>query len=93
MLKWPFFAIVFVIFTTTSIVYAQLVTSEPQRGEVAESVLARLGEPTKKHPPVGNPPISRWVYEDFTVYFEDTYVIHTVSNELKSDSKPSDQPE
>ena len=93
MLKWPFFVIAFVALTTTSIVYAQLATSEPQRGEIADSVLARLGEPTKKHRPVGDPPISRWVYEDFTVYFEGTYVIHTVSNEIKSDTKPSDLPE
>ena len=93
MLKWPFFAIVFATITTTSVVNAQLTTSEPQRGEVADSVLARLGEPIKKHPPVGDPPIIRWVYKDFTVYFEGTYVIHTVSNELKSDSKPSDLPE
>lgn len=50
----------------------------PGRGMPMESVLQQFGEPEEKHEQVGTPPISRWVYKKFTVYFEDSYVIHAV---------------
>jgi hypothetical protein len=43
-----------------------------------DAVRARFGEPEKELPWVGEPPITRWVYADFTVYFENEYVINTV---------------
>ncbi|GAB4357438.1 MAG: hypothetical protein Kow006_25250 [Gammaproteobacteria bacterium] len=45
-----------------------------------EEVQARFGVPSAKLPPVGDPPITRWVYDDYTVYFEHQYVIHSVPN-------------
>lgn len=50
----------------------------PARGLDKSSVVARYGEPSSRKPPVGDPPISRWVYNDYTVYFEHDYVIHSV---------------
>ena len=42
----------------------------PVRGMSMQTVLERFGEPRERLPAVGEPPITRWVYERFTVYFE-----------------------
>lgn len=52
----------------------------PGRGASMSDVQKQVGEPDKKLDAVGEPPISRWVYEKFTVYFENETVIHTVKN-------------
>lgn len=52
----------------------------PGRGMSMEMVQSRFGEAAEKNPAVGIPPISRWVYDNFTVYFESEYVIHAVIN-------------
>lgn len=53
----------------------------PVRGEPAHSVLEHFGPPTRRHSEVGNPPISRWDYENFSVYFESGRVIHNVRHQ------------
>ncbi len=50
----------------------------PARGLTMEEVSKQFGKPKEIKPPVGNPPITRWVYDKFTVHFEQNYVIHTV---------------
>jgi hypothetical protein len=50
----------------------------PQRGMAMERVAQSYGTPGEKIGPVGDPPISRWVYNDFTVYFEHHLVLHSV---------------
>lgn len=52
--------------------------SRPSRGMTQASVEARFGSPVQKVAAVGDPPISRWVYPGFTVYFEYDRVIHAV---------------
>lgn len=52
----------------------------PAKGMTTEQVVARFGEPLSWSEAVGTPPISRWVYSDYVVYFESDYVIHTVMN-------------
>ena len=52
----------------------------PGRGMSMEMVQNRFGEPLNKEPAVGTPPISKWIYKDFTVYFESEFVIHAVVN-------------
>ena len=37
-----------------------------------------FGTPLQKEEPVGKPPITRWVYTDYVVYFEYNKVLHTV---------------
>jgi hypothetical protein len=52
--------------------------SRPERGMTMEQVLQNRGEPQRRVGPVGEPPISHWVYPDFVVYFESNYVLHSV---------------
>lgn len=50
----------------------------PERGKLKSAVRERLGEPEEKKAPVGDPPISAWRYDGFTVYFEYDHVVHSV---------------
>ncbi len=50
----------------------------PTTGWSMEQVLQQFGEPQQKLGAVGDPPVSRWVYEKFIVYFEHKTVIHSV---------------
>ena len=51
----------------------------PKTGMSKSAVRSQFGAPTKEVAPVGNPPISRWVYKDFTVYFEGNIALHSLS--------------
>jgi hypothetical protein len=50
----------------------------PARGTPMEKVEAQFGAPIERIPAVGEPPITRWKYPGFEVYFEHQLVIHTV---------------
>jgi hypothetical protein len=50
----------------------------PKLGESRRSVLERFGLADEEHPPVGQPPITRWDYRSFSVYFEYDHVINSV---------------
>ena len=50
----------------------------PNRGMTMSQVAAKFGTPVTKLPAVGKPPISRWEYPGFVVYFESNYVIDSV---------------
>jgi len=52
---------------------------KPTRGMTQASVEANFGAPQKSVSPVGDPPITRWEYADFVVYFEYDRVIHAVT--------------
>lgn len=52
---------------------------KPTRGMSQARVEANYGEPEARRSAVGDPPISRWDYENFVVYFEYDKVIHAVS--------------
>jgi hypothetical protein len=49
------------------------------RGLSMDQVERRYGEPAQRIGAVGDPPISRWVYPQFVVYFEGQFVIHAVA--------------
>jgi len=53
--------------------------SRPSRGMTMQKVEAAFGAPASRVPAVGNPPISRWEYPGFVVFFENDHVIHTVA--------------
>ena len=53
-------------------------SGRPTRGTTQASVEARYGAPQKADEAVGDPPISKWHYEKFVVYFEYDRVIHAV---------------
>ncbi|HEX7381261.1 MAG TPA: hypothetical protein VF265_03805 [Nevskiaceae bacterium] len=55
----------------------------PRRGATMEQVLRAFGAPTDRHAPVGGqspqqPPITRWDYPYFSVFFEHRMVIDSV---------------
>lgn len=55
----------------------------PARGESKAGVLTRFGAPAQQHEPVGGgspqqPPITRWDYSTFSVFFENDTVIDVV---------------
>ncbi len=52
----------------------------PYNGMSMGRVLQRHGEPQARMTPVGEPPITRWVYPDYTVYFEHELVLTSVGN-------------
>jgi len=52
--------------------------ARPAHGVTMDAVVQRFGEPLERKGPVGEPPISHWVYADFVVYFEYDHVVHAV---------------
>ena len=50
----------------------------PARGISMAKVEARFGPPATRSAPVGKPPITRWDYPNFAVYFEYNHVLHSV---------------
>ena len=53
--------------------------AHPKRGSTQASVESKFGQPASRKAAVGDPPIARWEYQDFIVYFEYDRVIHTVA--------------
>jgi hypothetical protein len=53
-------------------------TDHPERGMKMDAVEARYGAPATRYPAVGAPPITRWDYPGFVVYFENDLVLHAV---------------
>lgn len=52
--------------------------SLPARGDARIDVLDRFGLADQEHPAIGKPPITRWDYREFSVYFENDRVINSV---------------
>ena len=66
--------------------------SLPARGQSMKQVEAQFGAPQHKHDAVAgpndrkhNPPITRWVYPNFSVYFEHTHVVDAVANKASAE--------
>lgn len=55
----------------------------PKNGQSMDHVKSHFGEPTNAYPAIGEPPITRWNYAKFSVYFEHNLVIHSVVNKPK----------
>jgi hypothetical protein len=51
----------------------------PRRGMDQDKVQSELGTPVEIKDPVGQPPITRWIYSDRVVYFEYSTVLHVVA--------------
>jgi hypothetical protein len=51
----------------------------PARGLTMDKVEAKFGAPSRRVPAVGEPPITRWEYPGFVVFFERDRVLHTVT--------------
>jgi len=51
----------------------------PTRGLTMAQVERGFGAPANRLDAIGQPPITRWVYPSFVVYFEHNIVIHAVA--------------
>jgi len=52
--------------------------TRPRNSQTMETVIAEFGEPDAKQDAIGDPPITRWEYAKYYVFFENDRVIHTV---------------
>ncbi len=52
----------------------------PNRGLSKSQVESRFGNPNAKQGPVGSPAIYRWNYNNYSVFFENNIVIHSVAH-------------
>ena len=52
--------------------------ARPTKGTTMHQVEAKFGAPAKRYPAVGKPPITRWDYPSFSVFFEFNRVVHSV---------------
>jgi hypothetical protein len=50
----------------------------PSRGLTMAQVKDKHGSPTQEVAAIGTPPISRWEYPGYVVFFESDRVLHTV---------------
>ena len=57
----------------------QSTVDRPKRGSTMTEVEKHFGAPVEKHATVGQPPITRWDYAGFSVFFEHDRVIHSVA--------------
>lgn len=63
----------------------------PHAGMTMDSVRAKFGNPAKEYPTVSTdggplqPPITRWDYDDYSVFFENNLVVHSVLHRAASD--------
>jgi hypothetical protein len=58
---------------------AQTASSRPKSGMSMTAVESTYGAPAERRAAVGEPPITRWDYPLFSVYFEHDRVIHAVA--------------
>ncbi len=52
--------------------------SRPTRSMTMDQVEKRFGQPLTAHPSVGDPPITRWDYPEYSVFFEYNHVLTAV---------------
>jgi hypothetical protein len=57
---------------------AATTAQRPARGSTMATVEAQFGAPSARMAAVGEPPITRWEYPGFTVFFEHDRVLHSV---------------
>jgi hypothetical protein len=50
----------------------------PRDGLTMSQIRQQFGNPQSEQPAVGDPPISRWDYDGFSVFFEYDLALHTV---------------
>jgi hypothetical protein len=67
----------------TEIPAAAPIIKLPRKGQEMNLVVKEFGEPKTKYPAVGGgqprqPPITRWDYEAFSVFFENSHVVDAV---------------
>lgn len=87
-------SLVFILVSLSTVAFADTVSlpvgqqshqaiTTPEKGKSMEQVEADFGVPLEKSAPIGEPPITKWHYQKFTVYFEADIVIHSVIHHSK----------
>ena len=59
-----------------------------KKEEGGPSVLERFGLADEEHKPIGQPPITRWDYDGYSVFFENSTVIDVVVKDLADQLRP-----
>ena len=67
-----------------------IMDNRPTRGMTQSQVLELYGEPVMRNAPVGQPPISIWNYDNFSVFFEKNIVLHTVNHTTPKQPKAAE---
>lgn len=65
--------------------------SLPQHGMKMDEVERRYGAPISRDPAIGNPPITRWNYPGFSVFFEHRTVLHAVQKDRPAEIYRKDE--
>lgn len=52
--------------------------TRPARGMTQARVQSKFGSPVSTRAAIGDPPITRWEYQNFVVFFEYDKVVHAV---------------
>lgn len=71
-------ALLAVEFAAPAAATAATASDHPTRGMSMSQVESRFGVPAERHAAVGAPPITRWDYPAFVVFFEYQHVVHAV---------------
>jgi len=56
----------------------------PRNGLTMSQIRQQFGAPASEIPAVGDPPISRWEYNGYSVFFENDLALHTVIHQPDS---------
>jgi len=64
--------------TTAPVEKPAVLPDTPARGSTMTQVESRFGAPATRPAAVGDPPITRWDYPQFSVFFEYDKVLHAV---------------
>ena len=74
-------------------VYADVAVGVPDlspiRGATKSQVIEQYGQPIETRGPVGDPPITRWIYSDFYVVFEYDRALHAFPRDPNLENLPS----
>jgi hypothetical protein len=56
----------------------------PRNGLTMSQIRQQFGTPASEIPAIGDPPISRWEYNSYSVFFENDLALHTVIHQPDS---------
>jgi hypothetical protein len=76
------------LITTLLLAFTAQAADLPPQGMSMSKVQKQFGTPVKKTKAIGKPPITRWVYPDYTVVFEYKHVVQSVKM-VKEDAAPT----
>ena len=76
------------LITTLLFAFGAHAADMPRQGMSMSQVQKNFGVPVKKTKAIGKPPITRWIYPDYTVVFEYKHVVQSVKM-VKEDVAPA----